>query len=194
MRFTTGSKYHGSKNLAPRAYAAAATARKSGAAVGAPIISTDCPGWMFAPNSTISLAYRASSASSTVAQTTPSDRFAYAPVRQHEPAAPLIRSREAGKESNVSPCPESGVEGPARRRRHPPDALPHRARGDRAQRGPRDGRARRHPHARRAARPAAAPPDRRALRRRDRARPARHHLLPRRRARARRTGAAPPAT
>ena len=56
MRFTCGSKYQGSKNRAPRAYASAATARISGAAVGAPIIRMSWPGWTFVPTSTISLA------------------------------------------------------------------------------------------------------------------------------------------
>ena len=46
------------------------------------------------------------------------------------------------------------------------DALPHRARDHRAERGARHGRARRHPHARRPARAAAAPADRGALGRR----------------------------
>ena len=113
------------------------------------------------------------------------------PMLLRERCSPLTRSREAGKESNVARCRHTGVEGPARRRGDPPDALAHRARDHRAQRRPRRGRAGRHPHARRPARAAPARPDRGALRRRARRRPARHHLPPRRRSRARRQGAAP---
>ena len=55
-----------------------------------------------------------------------------------------------------------GREAPARRRGDRPDALPHRTRDHRAERGARRRRPRRHPQARRPARAAPPPPDRRA--------------------------------